>query len=127
MNFLYLIKIQTAFIKQRKINDKKKNKNGTEALAPAYYSDNEIQFNNNLNNFEKLNHDIEEGLNNGNIGKKISKRDLDTGEKVNNNPTSANNNFSWPINSINKTNNKSNIGNKSGNMSFMKTIDELGN
>ena len=74
--------------------------------------ENELSFKNDLNNFEKLSHDINEGLNNDNLGKKVSKKGFDTSEKNNCILTSAANNFSWPINSINKTNNKSNIGNK---------------
>lgn len=54
--------------------------------------------------------------------KRKSKKDSDINDLI----TSANNKFPYSINSVNKTNNKSIIGNKSGNMSFMKTIDELG-
>jgi hypothetical protein len=121
-----LIILFVAFIKQRKIYDNKKNLNKLEARAPIYSSDNEIQFNNNKNNINYLTHQIEEDLNNENLGRKVSKKDFDSIEKLNDLLASTNNKLSWPINSINKTNNKSNIGNKSGKMSFMKTIDELG-
>ncbi len=121
----------TDFIKQRKLNSKKKkNSNELEALVPINTSLNEILCNNNQNNFDNSKHDIQDeyNLNNENLGVKVTKKNFDTCEKFNINYGSANINFSLPINStsINKTNNRINICNKSGNMSFMKSIYELG-
>lgn len=61
-----------------------------------------------------------------NANKISKKKDFNTCEKYTNNIKNSNNLFSGPFNTIQKTNNKSNFDNKSGNMSFMKTIDELG-
>ncbi len=60
-------------------------------------------------------------------GNKKAKKSFETVEKTSNvNSNHASASFNEPINTITKTNNKSINQNKSGHMSFMKTIDEAG-